>query len=428
MLLALAGGGARGQHARPSAGWGLPGLPAPDPFRTPLTGEPPWRRLEPLQGSMTRAEFEAAMEAIYGPVVGGWRESFALGDERMQVRMDGERPGLWYRLDFGTRRLAPAQRRWRTPEELGPAPAGRALEGMRVALDPGHIGGAFAKMEGRWMRLGRNPPVEEGLMALAVAQRLKKLLEAQGAQVAILRPRLEPVTPLRPADLLDWTRDWGRQRHLPLTEAGVQLEAERFFYRVAEIRARAQRLEEAAAPADVAICLHFNAAEWGDPQRPSLVDDSHLHILVNGCYGAGELRQDDQRMELLRRLWMRTHEVEIPLAETVAASCATTMRLRPFAYDTPNARRVGKSPYVWARNLLANRIFPCPVIYMEPYLMNGRIDYARMIAGAYEGTRQFGGVERINIYDEYAQAVAEGVAGFYRDRRGTADGKESRDE
>ena len=49
---------------------------------------------------------------------------------------------------------------------------------------------------------------------------------------------------------------------------------------------------------------------------------------------------------------------------------------------------MGTSGYVYARNLLATRVFRCPVIYFEPYVMNSTEGFARIEAGDYEGTRE----------------------------------------
>ena len=50
-------------------------------------------------------------------------------------------------------------------------------------------------------------------------------------------------------------------------------------------------------------------------------------------------------------------EVELAASEAVARAMARTTKLPPYVYTTSNARRVGESGYVWARNLLANRLF-----------------------------------------------------------------------
>jgi hypothetical protein len=77
---------------------------------------------------------------------------------------------------------------------------------------------------------------------------------------------------------------------------------------------------------------------------------------------------------------------------------------------------VNANPYVWARNLLANRLFTCPVVYIEAYVMNSRTFFARVQAGDYDGRRNFGGVARKSLYREYADAVTDGLVKYYSSR------------
>ncbi|MFZ4588920.1 MAG: hypothetical protein ACOYNG_08050, partial [Terrimicrobiaceae bacterium] len=70
--------------------------------------------------------------------------------------------------------------------------------------------------------------------------------------------------------------------------------------------------------------------------------------------------------------------------------------------------------YIWARNLLANRLFRCPVIYAEPYVMNSREVFRRVQAGDFEGVKTIAGRPRRSIYREYADAIAAGLAAHYR--------------
>jgi hypothetical protein len=90
--------------------------------------------------------------------------------------------------------------------------------------------------------------------------------------------------------------------------------------------------------------------------------------------------------------------------------------LPPYVYLEPNAVRVNDNPYIYARNLLANRLFVCPVVYVEPYVMNSRAAFARIQAGDYEGRRKFGGVLRKSIYREYADSVVDGLVAYYSSR------------
>src|SRR5436305_5662344 len=93
--------------------------------------------------------------------------------------------------------------------------------------------------------------------------------------------------------------------------------------------------------------------------------------------------------------------------------------LAPYQYPTANsATKVGRSGYVYARNLLATRLYRCPVVYCEPYVMNSKDGFARIQAGDYQGTKEINGVARKSIFREYADSVAEGLSEYYRHARG----------
>jgi hypothetical protein len=168
------------------------------------------------------------------------------------------------------------------------------------------------------------------------------------------------------------------------------------------------------------LCLHFNAEVWGDPTSPLLTETNHLHLLVNGSYLAEELEFDDQRFEMVRRLLSRAYDEELPLADTIAQTMSRETRLPPYAYPTTNSTtKVGTSGYVYARNLLATRLYRCPVVYCEPYVMNSKDVFERIEAGDYEGTRNINGVERKSIFREYADSVADGLVEYYSKARKT---------
>jgi hypothetical protein len=120
---------------------------------------------------------------------------------------------------------------------------------------------------------------------------------------------------------------------------------------------------------------------------------------------------------MLLKLLNRTYSEELSCSESVAASMARITGLPPYRYSGSNAKSVGHSGYVWARNLLANRLYECPVIFIEPYVMNSQEFFARVQAGEYEGLRDFSGVMRQNIFEEYAQGVVDGIAAYFRATR-----------
>ena len=179
---------------------------------------------------------------------------------------------------------------WRPRAALSSAE--RPLNGVKIALDPGHLGGRWAKLEERWFQIGDAAPVMEGEMTLRVARLLADRLQAAGATVTLVRDGDEPATPLRPADLADVARRQLAEQGIndpKATFAGPADDQRQFsvpwtsdmLFTRADIRARARRVNDTIRP-DLVVCLHFNAEAWGDPAKPTLVEKNHLHLLVNG--------------------------------------------------------------------------------------------------------------------------------------------------
>jgi hypothetical protein len=190
----------------------------------------------------------------------------------------------------------------------------------------------------------------------------------------------------------------------------VQWQSELLFYRAREIRDRAMRINEDFKP-DLVLCLHFNAEGWGDPANPTFVPNNHVHVLCNGTYSLGEFATDDIRCEMLLRLLQRIHEEEIPLCDTVARKMAQVTGLPAYVYPGTNAKNVNGNPYLFARNLLANRTYRCPVVFLEPYVMNHQDVFARLQSAESDDP---------DIFDEYVEAVTEGLKAYYETRRRVA--------
>ena len=391
-----------------------PAVPKPQPAdgktssNLSVLGEmPDWNKLEVFQNTITRNDFERLLTTVF-TTGKGWKDFIEITDTDARIVTGDANSPASFRLRFATPGHAkPPPHPWKSTVGLPPAPAGHPLDGLRIAIDPGHIGGQWAQLEERSFSANGGPPVREGNLTLTVAQLLKPRLEKLGATVLLVRGKTEPVTPLRPEKLQAIAKDSGQS-------------AERLFYRTAEIHARAQLVNRTLKP-DLVLCLHFNAEAWGnDSKHPKLVKHSHFHLLLTGAYGDAEIAFADQRFSLLQKLLARTHEEEVLVGSAVADTFASLTHLPPFTYSPGSATAlpVTGHPYLWARNLLANRLYECPVIYMEPYVMNATGDLLRLQAGDYEGLRKINGKSQPSICREYADSLAEGLARHYTKSRG----------
>ncbi|MEI6351959.1 MAG: hypothetical protein WCP06_12735 [Verrucomicrobiota bacterium] len=388
-----------------------------------LAAKPDWSDLAPYQNTITHDDFLRLLNTVYAPD-GAWKGTIDVRSDAAIIHSSGKSDVL-FRLEFAKNAASakPVPRYW-TPAGRRAVVPGKPLQGYTIALDPGHLGGEWAKMEERWFQIGNAKPVMEGEMTLAVARLLSARLSALGANVSMVRNSTEPVTSARPRGLQGVARTELKREGVtkirnnydgpndPLKFNSVRWQSELLFYRVSEIRSRAELVNQRIKP-DLAICLHLNAEDWGNPAQPSLTDKNHLHLLVNGNCGPGELGFEDIRHNMLQKLLSRSAREEFPLSGRVAASLASATGLPAYEYFSGKARRVTDNPYVWARNLLANRLYLCPVVYCEPYVMNSKAVFDRVQMGDYEGTKLVDGVPRKSIYREYADAVAEGVASYF---------------
>ena len=387
------------------------------PGLSTLAIQPDWSELEDYQQTIPRRIFIEQLSGIYSQD-GAWRSVVEIHEDYADIRGSGKER---LRLRFAkmqSRQKPP--RYWRAASELPEATDLKKapLSGLRIAIDPGHIGGKWAQMEERWYKGNREgADVKEGELTLATAKVLERKLETLGAEVWLVRDKLEPVTILRPADFEPLAIQVLKQRGMKPGGIPLRKESEVLFYRSHEIRRRAQIINTEIKP-DITLCLHFNAEAWGNPGKPQLVARNHLHLLINGTYSAGELRLEDNRFHLFKRLLQRTHDEELPLNRAVAEAMAEETGLPPYTYTTNNARLAdSNNRYIYARNLLANRVYHCPVVFLEPYVMNNPGIYQRVAAGDYSDKREIAGKMRKSLIREYADGVTEGLRRYYSQAR-----------
>ena len=380
---------------------------------TPLAPKPDWHVLDKYQQTITRKEFSDLLNRIYAPSAAA-KGLIDVTSQEAKIRTSEGRSPYVLKFAATTASARPVPKYWRRRSEIKPVTS-RPLSGVKIAIDPGHIGGKWAKIEERWFQIGKSKPVVEGDMTLQVAKFLIPRLETMGAEVSLTRSNAEPVTGVRPSQLRKNAAASLREKGEKATRQSLKIESERLFYRASEIRKRAEIVNGRIKP-DLVLCLHFNAEGWGNPAKPSLVDKNHLHFLLTGAWSRKELEYEDQRFEMLIKLLNRTYLEEKSATKALTKSMVAATKLPPFIYHGPTAVRVGNSDYIWARNLLANRLFECPVIYVEPYVMNSRSVFKRIQAGDYAGRKSFGGQLQPSIYREYADSVAAGLSKYYSGR------------
>src|SRR5262249_45969752 len=260
-----------------------------------LGSKPRWDVLEHYQQTITRDEFAHLINDVYG-THGFAPDLIKIEHDKARILMNRDAQKFFtLRFASGTEEQKRVPRLWRSAKSLPAAKRDKPLSGLKIALDPGHLGGSWAKMEERWFQVGDSKPVQEGDLTLRVAQLLARRLRDLGAKVSFVRSNDEPITGKRPDDFRELARkilirNGVPQPHAdvldstdPEKEKTIRWQSEILFYRYSEIRRRAALVNFKLHP-DLVLCLHFNAEGWGDPSNPMLTDANHLHLLVNGSY------------------------------------------------------------------------------------------------------------------------------------------------
>lgn len=410
---------------------------------SPLAPTPDWSALNAYQKTITRTEFTRLVDNVYTPDGAFWAYA-TIDDNQVRIFSDTAKTEPLFTLHFAASDSTCAPLPYHYKTQATSTDPSQPLKGIRIALDPGHIGGDWAQLEARYFKLDDDPPVEEAKLNMITCDLLAERLRADGAEVVWAKHGYEPVTSERPDTLhreaiaalqqggthasedspsylfgIRMPHFPGHHNELNRTEERIDNEAALLFYRVAEIRARGDVVNRLHP--DLTICVHYNADDWGDPNNPRLTSQSRLIIFTNGAYERkSEMPYDDCKYDLLRKLLDRTAVQEERGCALVGQAMLDTLKYPPEVYnhvpsssDSPFVHHVTDVPSVYARDLLANRIYHGPVIYCEGPYMNAADAYYRIIAGDYLGVRTIRGQTVPSIYRQYAQAVEQGVLKYF---------------
>lgn len=393
-----------------------------------LGTSPDWSKLKPYQESITQEEFTKVLHQVYTHP-DSHRSIIEISSDYALIKRS-EKLNTPYQLNFSKNNTSTAPARyWRSVQQLAPITSKtKPLSDLTIAIDPGHIGGAWSQIEERHIQIENSPIIKEGDITLMIAEVLEQRLSSLGASVTLVREKLEPITKKRAKHFRKNAISFLNKNGIPNPEekytnnldpnrvATIQWQSEKLFYRTSEIRARAKLINEKIKP-DLTLCLHLNAAHWPDPLNPSYVPDNNFHLLINGNYLPYEVQQDDTRLDLLLRLLQRTNTEEEALARIVAPAIVKSTRLPAYVYEKNNAKSVPGNPYLFYRNLLANRVYHCPVLFFEPYIMNNKEVIERLSKGDYLGKTLIGDKLQTSIYQDYINGVVNGLTEYYSKNR-----------
>ncbi len=397
---------------------GSPRLPTPNP----------WFSLDLYQGTLTRQQFEQKLHTLYDPF-SAFDSYLDINDSRVVIYPSKtERDCPQFILHFAPPNQPHAPMRWfRTPEEVRAEshPLDKPLNGLRVAIDPGHIGGPWGQIEERSTRYHGSAPVQEGDLNLITARLLKQELINMGASVFVVRDSTDPVTPYRPDDMLEPARELlvqhahsTRVKALPPENLNLLfghklLELAQFlFYRCSEITERGNRIRNNFVP-DITVTLYIDATPGSG--RGRLTSANANIFFVGGSYTKAEMTDPEMQRRCVYKMLEGGSDIEKEVAGDISDVFKQKTGLGPVKYGDSSTTRsvIPGNDYVVARNLAANRDYDGPVVCTEPYFMNNQVVYQRLLAGDYDGQKTFNGKPYTSIFREYADCVAQGLVKAY---------------
>ncbi len=124
--------------------------PVPPPASLSILAEPPnWPALDAYQNTITREEFERLLTTVF-TTGEAWKNFIQIGESEALIKTGDPAPNDIFHLRFSShesRRSAP--RLWKTAAELPVTTPEKPLAGLKIAIDPGHIGGACLRAAAR---------------------------------------------------------------------------------------------------------------------------------------------------------------------------------------------------------------------------------------------------------------------------------------
>lgn len=280
------------------------------------------------------------------------------------------------------------------------------FRGLKVALDPGHMGGDFwDKVTGKYVKDSKGRTLSEGVLNLQICLLLKDQLEKLGATVLVTHTGLTPVTKIdyKTFDIKPFARyeilesvhaDWF-QKLIAKASPGPKLYAlfdqspeikklfsERsrsdYFSKRADLWARAEMINKFQA--DIVLIIHHDTVSDSDNSsglNPYAPNETKSFIF--GSYENAEFGSTASRAYFVRHLVDKES-----WDNSLLMSRKLTLRLRDslgLKLDTSsNAGSQLVEPGVRARNLMLPRMLLSQnIAYMETLFYNRPVEFNALI-------------------------------------------------
>ncbi len=277
------------------------------------------------------------------------------------------------------------------PERKALAPTTELpLLGARIAIDPGHFGGAMARtLEARYIDMKDKPGVEfdEGTLTLATALLLEKRFKEKGASVLLTREHLEEgglkesFTKWRSSSAFDEAVE---AKTLGIADPAKRTAAQKWWkeeatdaevfsmlYSSLDFVARAEKINQ--FDPHLTLVIHFNAAGGREKESGKNIasSDNYNMAFVPGSFMKGELADPRSRYEFVRLLVTDHLDESVEVGGVLMRAALSNTSVSIASGMETSAPYLRKSclptcqPGVFARNLGMTRLVRSPIVYGE---------------------------------------------------------------
>jgi len=370
-----------------------------------------------------------------------------LGTTNLQSYLDrNSKKTLEYDLDISTAKSASLARPdWliRVQNAARINPEAQLLKGIKIALDPGHMGGdPWADRTGKFVVDGKGGKLDEGIMALQTSLLLAKDLEALGAEVAITHEDLGAVSKLdyKTFDLTPFAREeLVASQYQPWftallsgktltdrvsafkSDANVKkLFAEtarsRYFILRADLEARVQFINKFQP--DLTLVIHYDIAPpaTGDQNRVNPNGVNYTKAYVTGGFDGSEFAGAKQRMFFIRQMMeAQSWWASVDLGRSILDHIRDDMKIPLQTGHDSNAVKVKDG--IFARNLgIPRKLSNSAVTYLECLFYNHPTEFKNFSDQKFSmtiGGKPYGYSARLV---QVKDAIKNGIIDFVKSR------------
>lgn len=243
------------------------------------------------------------------------------------------------------------------------------VDHIKIALDPGHFGGKYARLEKRYIDMEHNGEVlqfDEGTLSFLTALHLKNRLEEHGVSVLLTRKAIG--VGAYSLDFFDWLKNcpehWETEEFLPAIF--------RKYYNILDLKERARIINEYQP--DLTFIIHYNSCDstLACSKKTKVTHRNFNIVFIPGAFCQGELSTSEDRYHFLRLICTQDLEQSLHIAKHLVAAFTSYLQVAPLKLETQKFHSCRKAiaDGVFSRNFCLTRLVKGPLCYGESLIQN----------------------------------------------------------